>query len=228
MREGVVRVESVWLDKPPDVYARLHRFLSPDEQQRAARFVFERDRHHFVVCRGLLRQTVGRLLDRDPAAIRFVYGPHGKPELRDGELAFNVSHSAGLALFAFSARGLLGVDVESVDRQVKAEELATRFFSRMETDDLLSLPVEQRQEAFLNCWTRKEAYIKAIGNGLHCPLDSFAVTLRPGEPAAMRWMDNGDRSAWSITALRPGPRYIAALATSYVPELECAFAAEPI
>jgi 4'-phosphopantetheinyl transferase len=186
--------------------------------------VFERDRNQFVICRGSLRVSLGSLLDRDPASLSFIYGPQGKPSLPDSAVEFNVSHSAGLALFAFSTTGPVGVDVESLDRDVDAEALATRFFSSQEADDLLSVAVEQRREAFFNCWTRKESYIKAVGNGLQCPLDSFSVSLRPGEPAAIRWIEAVDHNSWRIAAFHPAPRYVAALATSYVPALECAFA----
>lgn len=222
--DGVVRIESVWLDQPDNVYARLHRLLSADERARAARFVFERDRRHFVICRGTLRETLGANLDREPSSVTFVYGPQGKPALPGGELEFNVSHSAGLALFAFSATGPVGVDVESLDREVDAETLAARFFSEQEAHDLLSVPSEQRREAFFNCWTRKESYIKAVGDGLQCPLDSFSVSLRPGEPAAMRWIQRADHNTWRIATLQPARRYVAAIATPYTPVLECAFA----
>ena len=181
LAEGAVDVRSLWLDQAPGICAALERVLSTDERERAARFVFERDRRHFIVCRGTLRVAVGEYLDMDPSAVRFTYGPLGKPALADDAgLAFNVSHAAGFALLAFARKAPIGVDVESLNRQIDAEQLATRFFSADEANDLLTVPVSQRVEAFFNCWTRKESYIKAIGDGLTVPLDSFSVTFAPG------------------------------------------------
>jgi 4'-phosphopantetheinyl transferase len=211
--DGVVRIESVWLDQPDEVYARLYRVLSADEHARAARFVFERDRHRFVVCRGALREALGALIDCEPARLAFRYSHHGKPSLLHGGVQFNVSHSAGLALFAFSKGAAVGVDVESLERHVDSETLAARFFSRDEADDLLMLPPPQRSEAFFNGWTRKESYIKATGDGMSRPLDSFSVTLRPSDPVVIRRIDGSDVREWQLTAFRPAPGFVAACAT---------------
>jgi 4'-phosphopantetheinyl transferase len=175
--------------------------------------MFERDRHHFVVCRAALRLTLGDYLGIDPAAMSFAYATNGKPSLTQDEgLWFNVSHAAGLAVLAFSSDGPVGVDVESLARVVNADELAPRFFAADETRDLLSVPLSQRTEAFLNGWTRKESFIKATGDGLSRPLDSFSVTLRPGEPAAIRWIEGDDASAWDLRAFQPASGFVAALA----------------
>jgi 4'-phosphopantetheinyl transferase len=211
--DGVVRIESVWLDQPDEVYARLHRLLSADERARAARFVFERDRHRFVVCRGALREALGALIDGEPARLAFSYSRHGKPALLHSDVEFNVSHAAGLALFAFSKGTAVGVDVESLERRVDSETLAARFFSRDEANDLLMLPPPQRSEAFFNGWTRKESYIKAIGAGMSRPLDSFSVTLRPADPVVIRRIDGDDAREWQLTAFRPAPGFVAACAT---------------
>jgi 4'-phosphopantetheinyl transferase len=209
---GVIRVQSVWLDQPDTSYARLFGLLSADEQTRASRFIFDRDRRHYVVCRGALREALGQLLDRDPASLAFTYSERGKPALSDTDLDFNVSHSAGLALFAFSADGPIGVDVEHVQRLVDAEALASRFFSPDETEDLLTVTAAERAQAFFNCWTRKESYIKAIGDGLSCPLDSFSVTLRPGSPAAIRRIDGDDATQWQLATFAPADGYVASVA----------------
>jgi 4'-phosphopantetheinyl transferase len=201
------------LDQPPSISTDLEQFLSTDEHARAARFLFERDRRQFVVCRGMLRLTIGEYLGIDPSGVSFAYAPNGKPSLQqDARLWFNISHAGGLALLAFSGEGPLGVDVESLDRVVNAEELGPRFFAADETRDLMSVPPSQRTEAFLNGWTRKESFIKATGDGLSRPLDSFSVTLRPGEPAALRWINGDDASAWHLRAFQPAKGFVAALA----------------
>lgn len=207
-----VRLQSVCLDQPESAFARFLRLLSRDELARASRFVFDRDRRRFVVCRGALRESLGRLLGREPASIVFEYGERGKPSLPDANLHFNVSHSAGLALFAFSTTGPIGVDVEHVERSVDAEALATRFFSPDEAQELLTVTPNQRRRAFFNCWTRKESFIKAIGDGLSRPLDSFSVTLRPGDPATMRRIDGDDAAEWQLAAFEPAHGYVAAVA----------------
>ena len=176
IHDDVVRLESVRLDQPSEVYARLYEILSDDERARANRFVFDRDRRRFVVCRGTLRQALASFLECEPTRVALTYSNYGKPSLHDSDLEFNVSHSAGVALFAFAIGAQVGVDVEAVDRQVDIDGLAARFFSPDEADDLLTLPPQDRQGAFFDCWTRKESYIKAIGDGMSRALDSFSVT----------------------------------------------------
>jgi 4'-phosphopantetheinyl transferase len=191
--------------------------LAPDECERAARFYFERDRRHFVAARGLLREILSLYLKLPPASLRFVYTPYGKPHLADGSgaegLRFNVSHSGGMALYAVSCGRELGVDIEEVRADVEYEQIAERFFSKQEVLALRELPAGLRQEAFYLCWTRKEAYIKGIGEGLSLPLDSFDVSLTPGAPASLLAVrgDAREGARWDLRALEPGPGYHAAL-----------------
>lgn len=216
LQPHVVDAWTVLLDQPADIREIYARSLSADELQRANRFVFERDRHHYVVCRGALRYLLAAYLDAAPGDLVFNYGHRGKPSLDGaaaGRLQFNVSHASGVAVAAITTGAAIGVDQESVSRTVEFEALARRFFSECETDDLLSLPAEARRAAFFACWTRKEAYIKAIGDGLACPLDSFAVTLRPAEPPAFRWIATDEASAWTLRAFEPAAGYVAALAS---------------
>jgi len=206
----------VSLAQPASVCRELRHLLSADEIARADRFVFDLDRLRYVACRGALRQVLGGYLGARPESLTFGYGDRGKPGLYgagSGQLRFNVSHAAGLAVFAVSDAGGVGVDVECMARTVDFEALASRFFSPEEAKDLLGLPEASRREAFFNCWTRKEAYIKAIGDGLACPLDSFAVTLRPGDPPAFRWIGGDAAGDWQLWAFRPAARYIGAVAT---------------
>lgn len=209
----------VWrasLDAVPP--GRLQSLLAPDELQRAARFHFQKDREHFIAARGLLRLILGRYLGRAPEQTRFCYNAHGKPSLTNqsgaDRLCFNLSHSQGLVLYALSRGRELGIDLE-YKRALKADQqIPERFFSPKEVAALRALPPEMQQAAFFSCWTRKEAYLKAIGQGLMLALDRFEVTLAPGEPAALLSTQQGleETSRWRLEALAPGPDYAAALA----------------
>lgn len=215
--EGEVHVWRACLAQPEARVEALSRLLSAEERERAARFVFPKHRAHFTVARGVLRQLLGRYLGTSPAALSFAYGTHGKPALTEphGEsgLRFNLSHSHQLALYAVTWEREVGIDVEYPRPGVDVERLARRFFAPQEVDGLQRLPAERRQEGFYNCWTRKEAYLKARGEGITVALDSFTVSLRPGEPAALLRCapDPGEMARWRLHALFPGKEYVAAL-----------------
>jgi 4'-phosphopantetheinyl transferase len=149
------------------------------------RFRFDRDRRRFIVARAVLRCILADYLRVPPAAVRFSYGKRGKPALPEpwaDRFHFNLSHSGELALIGVTGEGRIGVDIEEFRPVAEEDRIAERFFSPREHATLVSLPKEQQQAAFFNCWTRKEAYIKALGDGLSCPLDRFDVTLGPDEP----------------------------------------------
>ncbi|GAC1664226.1 MAG: 4'-phosphopantetheinyl transferase superfamily protein [Candidatus Acidiferrum sp.] len=189
----------------------LGTFLSPDECVRAERFVFERDREHFIAARGTLREILSRYLAVQPESIRLQTTKHGKPFLdtKSGgpRLRFNLAHSHGLALYAVAQYRELGVDIERIDAERATSDIAERYFSLAERAELASLPEHLRLEAFFLCWTRKEAYVKARGEGLHIPLDSFDVSLTPGQPALL---SSEDSSQWSLTVFSPAPGFAAA------------------
>jgi 4'-phosphopantetheinyl transferase len=157
--------------------------LSADERQRAERFVFQRDRRRYTVARARLRQLLGERLGAAPESLQFAYNRHGKPALarRPGErdLRFNVSHCGEVAAYAFTEGREVGVDVEEVRALPDADEVAMRFFAQRERAAYLSLPASERPQGFFNCWTRKEAFVKAIGEGLSHPLDTLDVSLAP-------------------------------------------------
>jgi len=196
----------------------LERTLGADERRRAERFRFDRDRERFIIARGLLRVVLGLYLELDPAAVRFFYRPHGRPEIAaecgPDALRFNASHSHELDLLALTAGRAIGVDVEYVRHDMDHESIARDFFARAEVTALAALPGAARAEAFFACWTRKEAYVKARGEGLSLPLDEFHVSLAPGEPAALLGVAGDPEAAarWSLRQLDPGPGYTAALA----------------
>lgn len=195
----------------------MERFLSPDELARAKRFVVCSAREHYTTARAVLRNILARYVSATPADLRFSYSEHGKPGLAHpaNSVRFNVSHSHELAVYAVTTGQPVGIDVEYLYRRAIVDRLkiAHRFFSDREYNALASLPPYRRDQAFLACWTRKEAFVKAIGHGLSCPLDQFDVTVDPGEPAellATRW-DVFDAQRWSMQGIDPGPDYIGAV-----------------
>jgi 4'-phosphopantetheinyl transferase len=208
------------LDVAPEISARLYATLTSDERTRSARFQFERDRQHFIVARGVLRDLLGRYLQTQPGHIRFVYNGFGKPDLSPefaNRLKFNLSHAAGLALIAIATASDVGVDLEYIRAQHHYADIARRFFSAAEVDYLTALPSHLYAETFFSCWTKKEAYLKACGEGLAIPLNSFSVPLTT-DPAPtpvdlyVASKDIGPAKRWSLYTLRPAPGYAGALA----------------
>jgi 4'-phosphopantetheinyl transferase len=218
---GEIHLWSIRLDPPPEVVERLGRALSADEWERANRFRFDKHRRQYVVGRGALRSLVGVYTGTHPELVRFRYGDRGKPYLADpaGDLQLNLSNSDEMALVGFVREVEIGVDIEFLKPMPDCEPIAERFFSASERDVLRALPADRKEEAFFNCWTRKEAYLKAVGTGLAAPLDSFDVTLAPGEPPRMLTLEgNAERAArWYFQHFRPAEQYIGALAIEGAP-----------
>jgi 4'-phosphopantetheinyl transferase len=208
------------LNQPAETINRLSHSLTPDETTRAARFRFQKDRDHFIVARGVLRALLGRYLNAAPADLRFSYTHYGKPYLagpfHHTDLCFNVSHSHERVLYAFTRGREIGVDIEHIRPDVVTEQIAERFFSALEVASLRSLPAVTQPQGFFNCWTRKEAYIKARGEGLSLPLDQFDVSLLPDEPVALLATrdDPAEALRWSLHELPTDEGYIAALAVA--------------
>jgi len=184
-----VVVESLDVDEAP-----LRALLSPDEQERAARFVFREDRRRYIVARARLRQLLGERLGAAPGALEFVYGEHGKPALApryEDDLRFNLSHGEGVAVYAFADAAEVGVDVEREREIEDTEAIAERCFSPAEREACRTL-------GFLYCWTRKEAFVKALGSGLSSPLAALDVSAAP--------------EGWMLHSFVPAPGLVAALA----------------
>lgn len=201
LRSNEVHSWCVSLDVSPEACARLDATLTRDERSRSARFRFERDRRRFIVAHGVLREILGRYLGAHPGELRFMYKELGKPELSHafGDwLRFSLSHSGDLALIAVAARADVGVDLEYVRLQPDHAEIAERFFSPDEVDHLKRLPAHLQAEAFFSLWTKKEAYLKACGEGL--------ASLDGGSPEPAPARD------WSLHTVEPAPGYIGALA----------------
>jgi len=214
----------VWraaLDQTPSQVDSFLRTLAADERARAERFHFPRDREHFIAARGALRAILGLYLNRAPERVSFRYNSHGKPALAlecgEEPIRFNMSHSHGVALYAITCDREVGIDLECMRSNLEVEQIAERFFSRHEVATLRALPAALRKYAFFLCWTRKEAYIKARGEGLSLPLDQFDVSLVPGEPAALLRTrpDSDEALRWSLKELTlVPPGYAGALAVA--------------
>jgi len=189
--------------------------LTPDEIARRDRFIREPDRQAFTICRAGLRERLGTALSIPARELRFVEGPYGKPHLVDGTLAFNVSHSKDLGLIAITPLPQVGVDIEYMRALTDLFDLARRYFSPREQALLHTLPESLHVEGFFNAWSRKEAFIKAIGRGLSFPLDRFDVSLDPRVPAellTLRGTEYTERE-WALKALTIAPDYRAAVVT---------------
>jgi len=215
LRPGVVHLWQRRLDASAEEVSACYGLLSSEEQERAHRFRSERPRNDFVLTRGTLRSLLAQYLDSTPQGVRFRYAVRGKPALEgESDLCFNVSHTNGLALMAFVRRRAIGVDVENLGRETEAERLAERFFSQRERLALRSLSGDELQTAFFRCWTRKEAYIKAKGEGLSLPLDQFDVSIAESDRNGLLATrpDPAEAVRWTVCDVPVGTGYAAAVA----------------
>jgi 4'-phosphopantetheinyl transferase len=215
--QGEIQVWRISLTDKFGAEIRLNEFLSPAEHLRAGHFYFAPDRRRFIIRRAVLRQLLAAILKIEPQAIRLEFGAHGKPSVAgqagaDG-LRFSCSHSADWALIALTRGNELGVDLEQHRPMADTEDLARNFFSLVEINELAGLPPELRLAGFFDCWTRKEAFIKAIGLGLAYQLNGFSVSLAPNQPAALLEVtDNAEAlKKWELISLNVAPDYSAAL-----------------
>jgi 4'-phosphopantetheinyl transferase len=217
LRDREVHIFCSSLEVPSAQSTRLQEVLSEDERTRANRFHFEKDRRRFAVSRAVLREILGQLLGLPGRSLVFSCGPHGKPYLAEPNMSglhFNVAHSGSLAVFAMALHQEVGVDVEQLRRIDGADTFVDRFFSRRERSDWNGVKEEHRLEAFFNYWTRKEACLKATGQGLSESLDQIEVTLVPGSPARVLSETGPLRQThhWWLQSLVPAPGYIGAVA----------------
>ena len=216
---GAIEVAAARLDLPPEAVRALWARVCEAERRRAARFQFDRDRRRFIVARARLRELLGARLAVDPESVELVYGRNGKPALAprfaDTGWRFNVSHCGEVAVYAFSRSCEIGIDLEAVHEVREAGQIAARFFSRRENQAYLALAPQDRALGFFNCWTRKEAFVKALGDGLSLRLDEFDVSLAPGEPAQFLRIGGtpGEDSGWRLFSFSPLPGFVAALAS---------------
>jgi 4'-phosphopantetheinyl transferase len=205
---------TVWLARFSDI---THQFpcytalLSADEQARAARYLDDGVRQRFILARGMLRQILGHALNLQPQEIVFEYGKRGKPFLPDSGLQFNLSHAEDRLLLAVAENQVIGADIEYIRPMTEMYTVARMNFSTQEQAAFFALPESQQRYAFYTGWTRKEAYIKAMGDGFALPLKDFDVTLAPDEPAKLVYAKGDDANRWELIHLEPAADYVAAL-----------------
>jgi 4'-phosphopantetheinyl transferase len=213
-----IHVWRVFLDVTADEFEKLREFLSGDELARSERFHFEKDRKRFIAARGILRRILGSYLNKRPGKICFEYGPHGKPVLAhdagDDDICFNLSHSGSLALYAVTLRKKIGIDIENIRDYISVGQVAGQFFSQKEISSLEKIDINKRSELFFQYWTRKEAFLKARGEGISFPMDQCDVSLISGSglsPVTVRDNNRGVSSLY-VQDLFPGNGHAAAIA----------------
>ena len=191
--------------------------LCSDEQARAGRFIPKQPRQHFVATRGMLRTILAAYLATDARKLSLQNSGRNKPSLgsphADSGICFNVAHSGEVALLAFGREREVGVDIEQVRSDIEVDAIARRFFSSSEQQQLAAVASDDKTEAFFRCWTRKEAYVKAKGEGLLLPLHRFDVSVAPRSSDALLATrpDGSEAARWTLREVPAGAGYVAAL-----------------
>ena len=191
----------LWTAQFDRLYAKRAEFeslLADDERKRAKRFISEVVSDNFILARGWLRTVLAQYLEQSPENIIFTYGKRGKPSIQASEVHFNLTHSGNVLVLGVIRDREIGVDVEQIHPQPNMALVAHDNFSAKEFTALYELPEAERLQAFYNCWTRKEAYIKAVGDGFALPLQDFDVTLKPNELPRFLRIKNDDPAKWSL------------------------------
>ena len=216
LEQNQVHIWRVNIDNPTlnldDLFSDV---LSDDERKRVDRLKSEKDKRRFIVSRGLLRENLGNYIGTEPSDITFTYNKYGKPGLKPehnlGNIKFNVSHSANLAIYAISQNREVGIDLEYIREVRTADKIIKRFFTQQETDFYYSQPENKKKLAFFTLWTRKEAYSKARGMGIGLPSKEFDLNLAPTTVTSTT--NTKAESKWSLVDIEIDEDYLAALAT---------------
>jgi len=206
-----LNIHLVDLTATPPALAAAERLLDAGELARADRFAFPRLRETFVLAHGVLRVLLARYAGLAPRALVLEAGTHGKPRLANAAVEFNLSHSGKLAAYAFSDDAV-GIDIEEVRPLADLRQLARRSFCAGECADLSTVTGDAVVDAFYACWSRKEAFIKAVGSGLSFGIDRFRVSLLPGAEPAVLHVEGDDAGQWQLHALDAGAGYAGAVA----------------
>lgn len=223
LRPEAVELVTRRLDIDDAALAAAVATLSTAERRQAARLATADLRRRYIATHSNLRCLLGRRLDLPPQAIELACGPYGKPALAGAcataDLHFNLSHCDDLAVFAFAEGAEVGIDIERLRPMPIADRLVASFFSRREQAAYRALPARYKLLGFFNAWTRKEAFVKATGEGLRHPLDAFDVSLAPGAPACLERVGRleGEASGWALHSFRPGPGFVGALVVGNMP-----------
>jgi 4'-phosphopantetheinyl transferase len=211
--EGGVHVWRIPLMAPAATLAGYQTLLAPDERARAARFHFDIHRHRFAIARARMRMLLSSYSGCTPAQLVFSYTSHGKPYISHPSLRFNLSHADDIAILGVTRNRAIGVDIEHIRADFATDEIANRHFSKTEVRTLRALAAEERCSAFFRCWTRKEAYIKALGEGLSMPLGSFDVCLDDDQKDQL-WLshheDPNEQARWQLRNVPAPQGYFAA------------------
>ncbi|MEM6380121.1 MAG: 4'-phosphopantetheinyl transferase superfamily protein [Bacteroidota bacterium] len=213
LEETEVHIWRASLQVDPEVLLQHKLLLNLEEIARAERYHFEKDQRQYIVARSTLRRLLGQYLNRTPESIVLAKHSKEKPYLPHHSFEFNVSHAGDWAVFAFSHHPI-GIDIEVINPTLDLETMATQFFAPAEVQAFLSISKPDRPQAFFNAWTRKEAFIKAIGDGLATPLDQFEVSLKAGEPTKLQTMrlQGIDLRDWELKAFDLVEGYCGAVA----------------
>lgn len=197
---GEVHIWRIELDCHASTVASLGAALSSEERQRAARFRSVELQERWTVAHGALRCILASYVRCSPTALAFQEGPHGKPALAipAANILFNLCHTGKLALLAVSGGMPVGIDAEAVRPVAELEDLSRQFFTSGEAEEILALHPDLRLAAFFSCWSRKEAFVKALGGGLSIPLNCFQVSIHNHEPARLLWVEGKDCNKWSL------------------------------
>jgi 4'-phosphopantetheinyl transferase len=218
--EHVINVYRIMLDISDGDIEDMARLLAPEERQRADRFKFPKHRARFIACRAQLRLVLAGFNQLPPDSLVFTYNQFGKPSLTNAcggsSIQFNVTHSHDLGLIAVTTGMQVGIDIERIRPDIDFRHISRQFFAKGEVKSLMSLPPEQQVEAFYTCWTRKEAFLKARGEGLTIPLDHFEVSLKPDEPPRLLHSSPTIQGLadWTFSDIKPGTGYTASLAVN--------------
>lgn len=213
-----IHVWATTLAVPAESLESFSRILSPDETDRANRFKFQQHRNRYLAGRGALRSILAKYLGADAAGLRFDYLKNGKPALTEpfanSGIHFNLAHTGDLALVAVTRLGPVGVDVESVRPIKNVDDLVARFFSPRENELFQKVPDNAKPAAFFNLWSRKEALLKATGEGITRSLSLVEVSFLPGEPARLLAIEGDEKRAaeWELRELTPANRFTGAVA----------------